>query len=121
MSADEKDKSTTAAFERMLKEGASSDDGQYVLRLYVAGNTAASARAITNLKRICTEHLEGRYVLEVIDLYQQPKLAAGDQIVAAPTLVKRLPEPLRRVIGDMSDTAKVLVGLDLKPGQAPDE
>jgi len=86
----------------------------YVLRLYVAGQTEKSLRAINNLKRICEEYLSGKYELEVIDLYQQPQLAEGEQIIAVPTLVKELPEPLRRVIGDLSDTAKVLVGLDLK-------
>lgn len=86
----------------------------YLLRLYVAGQTAKSLRAIDNLKSICEEYLSQRYELEVIDLYQQPQLAEGDQIIAVPTLVKELPEPLRRVIGDLSDTAKVLVGLDLK-------
>src|SRR5579862_8317452 len=88
---------------------------RYVLRLYVTGTTPKSLRAIANLKQICEEHLKGRYDLEVIDLYQQPRLAEGDQIVAAPTLIKRLPDPLRRLIGDMSDTDKVLVGLDLRP------
>ena len=90
-------------------------EGRYVLRLYVTGTTPKSIRAIANLQKICQEHLHGRYDLEVIDLYQQPMLAAGDQIVAAPTLVKQLPDPLRRIIGDMSDTARVLVGLDLRP------
>jgi len=88
---------------------------RYVLRLYVTGTTPKSLRAIANLKKICEEHLRGRYDLEVIDLYQQPTLAEGDQIVAAPTLIKRLPDPLRRMIGDMSNTDKVLVGLDLRP------
>lgn len=90
-------------------------DETYVLRLYVTGTTPRSIRAIANLKQICEEHLKGRYTLEVIDLYQQPGLADGDQIVAVPTLIKRLPEPLKRLIGDMSDTDKVLVGLDLRP------
>lgn len=87
----------------------------YVLRLYTAGSTPRSLRALTNLKRICEEHLAGHYELEVIDLYQQPALAAGEQILAAPTLVKQLPLPLRRIIGDMSDQERVLVGLDLRP------
>ena len=89
--------------------------GQYVLRLYVTGTTARSSRAITNVRRICEEHLGNRYDLEVIDIYQQPALAKGDQIVAAPTLVKQLPLPLRKLIGDMSDRDRVLVGLDLRP------
>lgn len=88
--------------------------GHYVLRLYVAGHTPKSLSAISNLKRICEEYLSERYELEVIDLYQRPELAEGDQIIAVPTLVKKLPEPLRRVIGDLSNTEKVLVGLDLR-------
>jgi circadian clock protein KaiB len=89
----------------------------YVLRLYVAGQTPKSVLAITNLKKICEEYLEGRYELQVIDLYQQPKLAQGEQIIAVPTLIKKLPPPLRRIIGDMSDTERVLVGLDLRKKQ----
>jgi circadian clock protein KaiB len=84
------------------------------LRLYVAGVTPNSVRAIANLKRICEEYLQGHYTLEVIDLYQQPELAEGEQIIAAPTLIKQLPLPLRRVIGDMSNQERVLVGLDLR-------
>ena len=76
--------------------------------------TPQSVRAIANVKKICEEHLQGRYELEVVDLYQQPKLAAGEQIIAAPTLIKKLPLPLRRIIGDMSKTERVLVGLDLR-------
>ncbi len=86
----------------------------YVLRLYVAGQTPKSGNAIANIKKICEENLKGRYVLDVIDLYQQPQLAQGEQIVAVPTLIKKLPPPLRRIIGDMSDTERVLVGLDLR-------
>ena len=86
----------------------------YVLRLYVTGVTPKSTRAIANIKRICEEHLEGRYRLEVIDLYQQPQLAHGEQNIAAPTLIKELPLPLRRIIGDMSNSERVLVGLDLR-------
>lgn len=89
-------------------------DEVFVLRLYVAGTTPASTRAVANIKSICEEHLHGRYQLEVIDLYQQPVLAKGEQIIAAPTLIKKLPLPLRRIIGDMSDTQRVLVGLDLR-------
>ena len=87
----------------------------WILRLYVAGQTPRSLRAVANIQKICAEELCGRYRLEVIDLYQQPQLAQGEQIVAVPALVKRLPEPLRMVIGDMSDTERVLVGLDLLP------
>lgn len=92
----------------------SPQSGTYVLRLYVAGVTPNSVRAIANLKRICEEYLQGHYTLEVIDLYQQPELAEGEQIIAAPTLIKQLPLPLRRVIGDMSNQERVLVGLDLR-------
>lgn len=88
---------------------------KYVLRLYVTGTTGKSIRAIENVRRICDEHLEGLYDLEVVDLYKNLPLARGDQIIAAPTLIKRLPAPLRRLIGDMSDEKRVLVGLDLKP------
>lgn len=86
----------------------------YILKLYVTGTTPRSVTAIENMKKICEEHLKGRYVLEVIDLYKNPGLASGEQIIAAPTLIKHLPLPLRRIIGDMSDFKKVLVGLDLK-------
>ena len=82
--------------------------------MYVAGSTKHSMTAIANIKKICEEKLDGRYVLEVIDLYQQPQLAAGHQIIAIPTLIKELPPPLLRIIGDLSNTDKVLVGLDLK-------
>ena len=86
---------------------------QYILRLYVTGMTARSARAVKNLQAICDEYLEGRYDLEVIDIYQQPVLVKGEQIVAAPTLIKKLPLPMRRIVGDMSNRERVLVGLDL--------
>ena len=86
----------------------------YVLRLYVAGQSPKSVLAIANIKRICEENMHGHYELEVIDLYQQPQLAQGEQIIAVPTLIKRLPLPLRRIIGDMSNTERVLVELDLR-------
>jgi circadian clock protein KaiB len=85
-----------------------------LLRLYVAGTTQQSTRAILNIQQICEEHLEGAYQLEVIDIYQRPQLAKDEQIIAVPTLVKKLPLPLRRVIGNFSDTERVLVGLDLR-------
>ncbi len=91
------------------------DPEHYHLRLYVAGQTAKSLAAIANLKRVCDEHLAGRFEIEVIDLMVNPKLAAGDQILAIPTLVRRLPAPLKRIIGDLSNTDKVLVGLDIRP------
>ena len=89
-------------------------DDTYVLKLYITGLTPKSASAINNLKKICEENLKGRYNLEIIDLYLNPSLAKGEQIIAAPTLIKKLPLPLRRIIGNMSDTESVLVGLDLK-------
>ncbi|HEY3220833.1 MAG TPA: circadian clock KaiB family protein [Gemmatimonadales bacterium] len=85
------------------------------LRLYIAGQTARSLAALANLQRICDEHLEGRYRLEVIDLLARPQLARGDQIFALPTLVRKLPEPIRKLVGDLSDTERALVGLDLRP------
>ena len=88
---------------------------QWDLRLYVAGQTPKSLQAFANLKRICEEHLAGKYRIEVIDLFKNPQLAKGDQILALPTLVRKLPEPVRRIIGDLSDTERVLVGLDLRP------
>ena len=89
-------------------------NARYVLRLYVAGFTPRSAAAIASVKKICEEHLRGRYELEVVNLYDVPTLAKGEQIIAAPTLIKKLPLPLRRIIGDMADTKKLLVGLDLR-------
>jgi len=86
---------------------------RYVLRLYVTGMTTRSARAVKNLRAICDEYLAGRYDLEVIDIYQQPLLAKGEQIIAAPTLIKKLPLPVRRIIGDMSNRERVLLGLHL--------
>lgn len=91
------------------------DPGHYHLRLYVAGLTAKSLAATANLKRVCEEHLAGRYQIEIIDLLVNPKLAAGDQILAIPTLVRKLPTPLKRIIGDLSNTERVLVGLDVRP------
>jgi circadian clock protein KaiB len=84
------------------------------LRLYVAGQTPKSLAAFANLKKICEEHLEGRYSVEVVDLLENPALAKGDQIIAIPTLVRKLPEPVRKIIGDLSNTERVLVGLDLR-------
>jgi circadian clock protein KaiB len=87
----------------------------FELRLYVAGKTAKSITALGNLKRICETHLAGQYCIEVIDLLETPQLAAGDQILAVPTLVRRLPEPIKKIIGDLSNEARVLVGLDVQP------
>lgn len=102
---------TTAEFEQVMS-GIHED--KYVLRLFITGTTTRSVLALTNLKKICEEHLEGRYQLEVIDLYQNPGLAVDEQIIAAPTLIKKLPMPFRRIIGDMSDVEKVLMGLEIK-------
>jgi circadian clock protein KaiB len=96
------------------KEPAASADSHFQLRLYVAGQTPKSLAALSNLKRICATHLEGRYRIEVIDLMKNPQLAQGDQILAIPTLVRNLPKPIRKIIGDLSDTERVLVGLDLR-------
>jgi circadian clock protein KaiB len=102
---------STKALEQSL---AQQQESRYILKLYITGMTPQSMRAIANVKKICEEHLQGRYELEVVDLYQQPQLAKGEQIIAAPTLIKKLPHPLRRIIGDMSKTERVLVGLDLR-------
>jgi circadian clock protein KaiB len=101
---------------QLLSSNAASpaDAVAYQLRLYVAGQTPKSILALTNLKQICEGHLQGRYEIEVIDLLQNPQLAQGDQILALPTLVRRLPEPIKKIIGDLSNTDRVLVGLDLR-------
>ncbi len=101
--------------EEFEKAAAARNQGKYVLRLYVTGMTPKSSQAIANVQELCKKHLAGRYELEVIDIYQQPQLAKGEQIIAAPTLIKKLPLPLRRLIGDMSDTEEFLMGIDLKP------
>jgi len=88
---------------------------KWELRLYVAGETEKSVKALTNLKRYCEEHLKGQYKIEVIDLLEKPQLAEGDQILAIPTLVRKVPEPIRKIIGDLSNEEKVLVGLNIKP------
>lgn len=109
-----RDASTGKSLEEQLTE-AGVGEGRYVLRLYVTGQTPRSLRAIQNIRRICEEHLSGRYDLEVIDIYQRPSLAIGEKIIAAPTLVKSLPAPIRRFVGDLSDSEKILFGLDLVP------
>jgi circadian clock protein KaiB len=103
---------STEEFEKAAAKG---DRAKYVLRLYVTGMTPKSTQAIANVQKLCEKHLAGRYELEVIDIYQQPKLAKGEQIIATPTLIKKQPLPLRRLIGNMSDTERFLVGIDLKP------
>ena len=107
-----KNRHSAKAFEKAL---ASKSDGKYILRLYVAGATARSRSALRRVYEICEAELKGNYELEVIDVYQQPTLAKGEQIIAAPTLIKKLPLPLRRLIGSMADEKKTLVGLDLRP------
>jgi len=94
---------------------AAADTSRYVLRLYVTGTTPHGTRAIVNVRRICEQHLQGRYELEIVDIATHPTLAEGEQIIAAPTLIKKLPLPLRRFIGDMSQTERILLGLDLRP------
>ena len=104
--------------QRKPKRGAGEAlSAQWELRLYVAGQTAKSLQAFANLKRICEDHLADKYHIEIIDLLQNPQLAKGDQIFAIPTLVRKLPQPVRRIIGDLSNTERVLVGLDLQPRQ----
>jgi circadian clock protein KaiB len=107
----EETKKTTASFDEAMP---GLHEGRYILRLFITGTTTKSVLALTNLKKICEEYLEGRYELEVIDLYQNPGLAKDEQIIAAPTLIKKLPLPFRRIIGDMSDIEKVLMGLEIK-------
>lgn len=101
----------TEAFDLAVKKD---DRGRYVLRLFISGMTPNSRKAIENVKKICEEHLKGSYELEIVDIYQQPIFAKEGQIVAAPTLVKELPPPLRKFIGDMSQTERILLGLDLR-------
>jgi circadian clock protein KaiB len=100
-----------------LKAAATGPPGRFVLRLFVSGMTSRSTRAVANVRAICEAHLHGRYDLEVIDIYQQPVLAKGEQIVAAPTLIRKLPLPTRRIIGDMADTDRVLMNLELSPAE----
>ncbi|MGH7768922.1 MAG: circadian clock KaiB family protein [Candidatus Binatia bacterium] len=100
---------------KKVKAAKSTGDDPWLLRLYVAGQTPKSLAAFANLQKICAEHLEGQYRIEVIDLLENPQLGRGDQILAIPTLVRGLPEPMKRIIGDLSNTERVLVGLDLRP------
>jgi len=106
---------TTATATPALPEVA---QAEWQLRLYVAGQSPKSLTALENLRRLCKTHLAGQYEIEVIDLLKDPRLAAGDQILAVPTLVRKLPEPIRKIIGDLSNEARVLVGLDVKPKDA---
>jgi circadian clock protein KaiB len=108
-------KKTDDTVQKLEKKAKEARKEKYVLKLYVTGMTPRSMKAVTNIREICEEHLSGRYELEIIDIFQQPVLAHGEQIIAAPTLIKKLPLPLRRFIGDMSDEEKILIGLDLRP------
>ena len=103
--------------QQIFAEPPVADADTFLLRLYVAGQTPKCMRAFANLKKICEEYLAGRYHIEMIDLLQNPQLARGDQILAVPTLVRRLPEPIKKIIGDLSNTERVLVGLDLRPAR----
>jgi circadian clock protein KaiB len=111
----EKGRKPEGAASRLEKASRAPRREKHVLRLYVTGMTSRSLQAIDNIKKICEEHLQGRYDLEVVDIYQQPSLAKGEQIIATPTLIRKLPLPLRRFIGDLSSREKILLGLDLKP------
>ncbi len=106
---------TSRAGTAYRSETESGGSDMWNLRLYVAGQTPRAMAALDNLKRICEEHLAGKYTIEVIDLLRNPQLARGDQILAVPTLVRKLPEPVRKIIGDLSNEERVLVGLDLRP------
>ena len=112
-----KDAAQNSEEPQSIESGDMPDQEFYTLRLYVAGQTKKSLAAFANLKKICEEHLCGRYKIEVIDLLDNPQLAKGDQILAVPTLVRKLPEPIKKIIGDLSNTDRVLVGLDLLPGK----
>jgi len=107
---------TTPEFEQIIKE---SGKEKFVLSLYITGTTPRSRNAVANIRKLCDEHLKNRHELEVVDIYQQPSLARGEQIVAAPTLIKKLPLTMRKVVGDMSDTDRVLVSLGLEPSRNP--
>jgi circadian clock protein KaiB len=107
---------TSSKTRKPVKEAVRNKPEIWHLRLYVAGQTPKSLTAFANLKKICEEHLKGKYTIEVVDLLENPKLAKGDQILAIPTLVRKLPPPIRKIIGDLSNTERVLVGLNLFPG-----
>ena len=116
MSVSKRSKSSSTSNPKTTSKIAKAEPQTYRLRLYVAGQTPKSITAFANLKKLCEEYLPGRYEIEVIDLVENPQLAAGDQIFALPTLVRKLPSPLKRIIGNLSDKEKFLVGMDLKPG-----
>lgn len=112
---------TTQAFEEAVNVGTAFKRAKYILRLYVTGSSARSLRAVYNLKKLCEEHLPNDYELEVIDVYKHPEVAREEQIVAVPMLVKKLPAPLRKFVGDLSNTQKILVGLDLYERQEAED
>ncbi len=118
MKNDKDIKLSTDAFKKALENEVTSDS--YVLRLFVSGMTPNSLRAIENIKNVCQTSLKGRYTLEIIDVYQQPELAKSEQIIAAPTLLKKLPLPLKKFIGDLSSSEKILIGLNLLPNVSKD-
>lgn len=111
-------KKQSASKPRRAAKSVAAKNKAWNLRLYVAGQTSKSISAIANLKRICEQHMDARYTIEVIDLMQKPQLARNDQIVAIPTLIRKVPEPMKRIIGDLSATERVLIGLDLVPAKA---
>src|SRR5215467_3650749 len=111
------DKKTPLALDEFARTPSKEEEEKWDLRLYVAGQTPRSVAAFANLKRLCEEHLAGRYNIEVVDLIKHPQLAAGDQILAIPTLVRKLPQPIRKIVGDLRDTERALVGLQLRPGK----
>jgi circadian clock protein KaiB len=111
-------KKAPLSLDEIARNESEPDVEKWDLRLYVAGQTPRSVAAFANLKRLCEEHLSGRYSIEVIDLLKHPQLAAGDQILAIPTLVRKLPQPIRKIVGDLRDTDRALVGLQLRPGKA---
>ncbi len=113
---------TTETERKTMSKAKQAEEERWELRLYVAGQTSKSLTAFANLKKICEEYMPGRYQIEIIDLIENPRLARGDQILAVPTLVRKLPEPVKKIIGDLSNTERVLVGLDLRriqPGYPP--
>jgi circadian clock protein KaiB len=111
------DKKAPVTLDEIGRKASKGDDEKWDLRLYVAGQTPRSVAAFANLKKLCEEHLAGRYNIEVVDLIKHPQLAAGDQIIAIPTLVRKLPQPIRKIVGDLRDTERALVGLQLRPGK----
>ena len=112
------EKKAPPTLDEIGRKAAKGDEEKWDLRLYVAGQTPRSVAAFANLKRLCEEHLPGRYTIEVVDLIKHPQLAAGDQILAIPTLVRKLPQPIRKIVGDLRDTERALVGLQLRQGKS---